>query len=426
MDLPLKELARGQSPLASSHSLNINGQLRVSDSLVLLPTDRPASGTAGQIYYDNGTNELTYYNGTQFVSVGTGGGVQSIGGLTGTIIPVGAGLTTNGGQLRNAGVLAVQGQTGNISFIAGQGVAINGTTFSNTGVLSVGGQTGDITIGNGITMSGTQLSNSGVLAIGGQTGSITVGNGLSAAAGQLSNTGVLSVDTVSGAVNLANSSATGSTITIDNASTTAKGIAEFNATNFSTATGIVNTIQNINTTATPTFGQLTLTAGPSAGTMLLVNNTNSSATGKLIDLQSNGVSEFSVTPSGNMTTAGGATINGALTVGGTATIGGATTIAGNLSLSSGSQYQINGTQISSSNLSDGSNLAKLGDTQTFTGTNTFKPSSNSATAFQVQNAAASVVLNVDTTNSRVGIGNATPAYALDVTGDVNISDLSYT
>jgi hypothetical protein len=46
---------------------------------------------------------------------------------------------------------------------------------------------------------------------------------------------------------------------------------------------------------------------------------------------------------------------------------------------------------------------------------------SSATAFQVQNASASTVLDVDTTNGRVGIGNANPQYALDVSGDINTS-----
>jgi hypothetical protein len=47
---------------------------------------------------------------------------------------------------------------------------------------------------------------------------------------------------------------------------------------------------------------------------------------------------------------------------------------------------------------------------------------NSATAFQVQNAAGTgIVLDADTSNGRVGINNAAPAYALDVTGDINSS-----
>jgi hypothetical protein len=61
---------------------------------------------------------------------------------------------------------------------------------------------------------------------------------------------------------------------------------------------------------------------------------------------------------------------------------------------------------------------------TFTGTGSLsiKPGANSATAIQLQNLSGTSILNVDTTNSRVGINNVTaPAYALDVSGDTNVS-----
>ncbi len=43
-----------------------------------------------------------------------------------------------------------------------------------------------------------------------------------------------------------------------------------------------------------------------------------------------------------------------------------------------------------------------------------KPGANSTTAFQVQQTDATVILNVDSTNKRVGIGRSDPTYALDV------------
>lgn len=49
-------------------------------------------------------------------------------------------------------------------------------------------------------------------------------------------------------------------------------------------------------------------------------------------------------------------------------------------------------------------------------TGAVKPSSNSTTAVQIQDASGTSVLNVDTTNSRVGIANSSPGQALDVTG----------
>ncbi|HSW78622.1 MAG TPA: hypothetical protein VLF88_01210, partial [Candidatus Babeliales bacterium] len=91
------------------------------------------------------------------------------------------------------------------------------------------------------------------------------------------------------------------------------------------------------------------------GAYIVVNNTNGTPGGYLLDLQSNAASEFNVDASGNVAA------------------------AGNISIASGKQYQINGVQITSGALSDGSTLAKLGSNQTFTGINTFSNASNSFT-----------------------------------------------
>jgi len=49
---------------------------------------------------------------------------------------------------------------------------------------------------------------------------------------------------------------------------------------------------------------------------------------------------------------------------------------------------------------------------------TFRNIANSTTAFQVENAAGTTILNVDTTNGRVGIGTNAPSYDLSLGGDV--------
>ncbi len=60
----------------------------------------------------------------------------------------------------------------------------------------------------------------------------------------------------------------------------------------------------------------------------------------------------------------------------------------------------------------GTSLLTLGDT----GQTIFKNSANSTTAFQVQNALANSIFNIDTTNSYVGIGTTTPSASLHVAG----------
>jgi hypothetical protein len=56
-----------------------------------------------------------------------------------------------------------------------------------------------------------------------------------------------------------------------------------------------------------------------------------------------------------------------------------------------------------------------------TGQAAFQNSTDSITAFQIQNAASTTVLNVDTTNGRVGVGNTAPAATFDVTGSLKQS-----
>jgi hypothetical protein len=111
------------------------------------------------------------------------------------------------------------------------------------------------------------------------------------------------------------------------------------------------------------------------------------------------------------------------------------TTAGGLlpALSGANLTSLNATNIASGTLADArlsANVALLNGTgpQTFTGNNKFtgtllqQNAANSTTAFQIQDSAGTtVVLNADTTNGRVGIGNAAPSYALDVTGDINSS-----
>lgn len=77
--------------------------------------------------------------------------------------------------------------------------------------------------------------------------------------------GVTSLNGLAGVLTLNNASGSGSHITINDASTAQKGIAQFNGTNFQANSGIVNTVQDINSAATPTFSGLTLSDLNTAG-----------------------------------------------------------------------------------------------------------------------------------------------------------------
>ena len=105
----------------------------------------------------------------------------------------------------------------------------------------------------------------------------------------MSGSGISSLNGLSGNVVIEDVDGTdfgtsGNNIQIRDASTSVKGIASFNSTNFSASSGAINTIQNINTTATPTFGALTAT-NSTTGLSVTGAPTNS-ATASLVRLGS--------------------------------------------------------------------------------------------------------------------------------------------
>lgn len=73
----------------------------------------------------------------------------------------------------------------------------------------------------------------------------------------------------------------------------------------------------------------------------------------------------------------------------------------------------------------GTGLAVFGTLPTFTTaikSPAMRPSADSTTALQLQNAAGTAVVTVDTTNGRVGIGTNAPASLLHVEGDLIVSE----
>ncbi len=134
VEIPLSGFAGSSAnSILGTRSLTVNGSLISSGGFVISPSGQPSTATTGQIYYDQTNNQLAYFNGSQYVALG-------------------------------GGVLAIQGQTGNVTLVGGPGIAVNGTQLSNTGVTSLGGGSGDITIGPGLSLTNNTLQNSGIIS----------------------------------------------------------------------------------------------------------------------------------------------------------------------------------------------------------------------------------------------------------------------
>ena len=446
-----------QSPTAN---VNYRFPTAAAGTYDICTTAGNCTGVGGSITGSGTNNTLAKFTGTG--SIG-----NSIITDDGTTVGIGGTLAVN--TITPTGAMTVGSTAQNLT-LQGAATAITATSGATTNTLTFATPSGGaktITIPNA---SGTvAVSASGPIAID-ANGNITCTT-------CVTSTGVTSLNGLTGALTLANATGSGATVTINDASTSQKGIAQFNSTNFSASSGTINTAQDINTTAAPTFGRLSITSSQATNPMVLVNNTNAAGTGNLIDLQLNGTSRFSVTPAGNVTAAG--TINGqtisssanftgslavatTVTAGGNLTVSGGTgtfgtasqagaailydgssntatiqtaalgqnttyllpdpgtstatfclttgncaglgggitgsgttgriakftasgsigdsiltetsgliSVAGSINISTGSTYQINGTQISSGALSNDADLAKLGSTQTFTADNSF-------------------------------------------------------
>lgn len=141
--VPLKP---GDDSTATTPILSVNGQLQVSESLVLAPSTLPGKPTTGQLYYDKTANQLSYYNGKLFVSVGgstiqtTIGGntsltnVTNVTNITNVAGSTGSGTVTTTGGTPGAIVKFTGGQTAGDSILSDDGSTV--TIKGNTDLIS--------------------------------------------------------------------------------------------------------------------------------------------------------------------------------------------------------------------------------------------------------------------------------------------------
>ncbi|MBW3538408.1 hypothetical protein KY386_02860, partial [Candidatus Parcubacteria bacterium] len=414
--------ARGDIALGSGLSL-------AGGSLSALPAAAGVSSLQGQ------TGALTLTAGGGISISGTtiaNSGVTSLGGLRGNL-SLGPGLSTAGGGLRNTGLLSLNGLAGGV-FLQGTPNQISVSTAGGTVTL---GTPQDINTGAtpnfaglvlgsplGVPSGGTGLSSltvNGVLygQTSGQIGAVAPsaagdcltydGSGLVFSACAAAGSGVTSVNGLSGALTVANASGSGSTITINDATATAKGIASFNAANFSVSAGAVNTIQNIAVTSAPTFAGLTISGLSSAG--VVKNNASGTLSTGQVDLAAEVSGLLPVTSGGT----GASTAAGARTNLGAAASGANSDITSLLGLTTPLSVAQGGT--GQSVYADGQLL--IGST---TGNTLAKATLTAGTGITVTNGAGSITIaapSAGTCSACVSLQSATPGTAQ--TGHINVS-----
>jgi hypothetical protein len=260
-------LAQSIAPSASPTfaNLTVNGDVN---------TTRVAQISTGQdVTIDAGNDDIIFTVGGRDFQFPTSGPA------TQTICTTGISCVSGGGQA----VLLAPGaaQTDNTADVS---IFVNDTGGGNLIQLQAGGtnrfvvaSNGDTTVGgalNVVNVRNTSGGNTTTLGFTTPTANVTLNlPALSAGTYDVCTSAnncsgvsaVSSLNGLTGALSVANATGLGSTVTINDASTGQKGIAQFNSTNFSAASGTINTIQNIATTSSPTFNGLSLTSITVAG-----------------------------------------------------------------------------------------------------------------------------------------------------------------
>jgi hypothetical protein len=398
----------------------------------------------------------TFTGDNLFVGVNTVPGSVTNGRLT--VVP--ANVNTLGQVIRTANTigtsatnvdsLQIQDSAGvcawRISNVATSGATSSGScdnsTTSSTGSYQTQFRTGDVT-SSGSGTSGVAILRSGNNTVGGNTGAVTIKSGDATTTG----TGI------SGAVTIDTGSGLGGTsgITIGGTNASSLTIGKTTANILTTINGralVLPTSGNDSTTAFQVqnaSGYALLTADSSNSRTMLGNVTSTVGQGVAGALYfADGTNDnFGLTLNTNTLTLARTislpNASGTICLQGSASCGFATGAAtdyiqNTTSAQAANEYvqaATSGTvaatfRANASGSGDILDLLNGGGTTVgsvgSTGSVLFKPSTNATTAFQIQPSGSTTpVLNVDTSNSRVGIGLNNPTYTLDVVGDINSS-----
>jgi len=183
-----QQLAASKTQQAST--LTVNGQVSVTNSLILQPTAQPTSPVTGQLYYDQTGNNLAFYNGSQFLNL-LGSTVNTqitntqisnitnvfggAGGVAATGTPGALAMFTAGSQLGDSLIT----QTGSTISVGGSNLQIGSSNSDHTIQIGTGAGLQNTTVGSTSDGSTTSLQ--------GGTGNVSIlTGGTSAISGDIS------------------------------------------------------------------------------------------------------------------------------------------------------------------------------------------------------------------------------------------------
>ncbi|MEK7581361.1 MAG: hypothetical protein AAB512_03690, partial [Patescibacteria group bacterium] len=297
----------GQVLAASSekHKLYIDANTEVSGTTIFAENI-----TAPNVVYGvtGGTGIAVTSGQNPVVSLDSASIVTSINDTSGTITLKGSGSTT---VSESAGTITISSSSSGLTSEADTLSTVTGRGATTATATSF---TGGATVGTSLTLSPFS-SAGGVLYTNGAgvvaqatagTSSQCLLGGSTPTFGSCASGGVASLDGLTGVLTISNTSGSGTTITIDDATTAAKGIASFSSGNFSVTSGAVS-IKTGGVTSTEILDG-TIAGGD------LASNITISTTGTI-----------ATTGSGTITSAGTLTASGDLTVNGNTTLGNAAT-----------------------------------------------------------------------------------------------------
>lgn len=377
--LPLESLGLSEI-ISNAQTVTVEGQLQVNRSVVLTPSTQPIVPTTGELYYDTNTNQLTYYNGTEFLGlISSAETLQQTTTTTTNIFNTTsntstAGITTSGGTTnRLPKFTGVQSQGDSLA-------SDKGTYLELDGGLNIKAETtiADFSLWN----SSTTPTNPNFVDIGGPVelgmkfktdvaGTIKglrFYRGTSSAGpyvGSLwSNTGALLARATFSATSLGWQEITFSTPVTISPDTTYIASYHTEGGGYATDPGF--------------FG----TGGVDVGPLHALADGLDGG---------NGVFRYSGTPVFPTQTSGSS--NYWIDV-----------VFSGSTFTDDSRIRVNGAQLSTNDLGNDFNIAKRSSSQVFSGHNIFRKASNSDNAFEIQRADTTKLFSIDTLNSRVVIG----------------------